>query len=160
MKSILTKTIIFFCFASSLSFANGVIRTEDELKDKSDPTAKAAKEKVVLNKGAGETLRPNQYGYKGFGFPDKDREVDQKKQNNSGYDEVAIIKNVQRRLKARGYNIDKINGKLDSKTHNALTKFQSERGIGVTGRVNQNTLDALDITPIPEATERDQRYSE
>jgi peptidoglycan hydrolase-like protein with peptidoglycan-binding domain len=53
------------------------------------------------------------------------------------------IEQVQRQLKAAGAYNGPIDGRLDTKTENAIAKFQEQHGLQKTGTLDQRTLAAL-----------------
>lgn len=53
---------------------------------------------------------------------------------------VTAIQNI---LKSRGYSIDKVNGKFGSDTAAAISKFQRDNGLPVTGYIDSATLEKL-----------------
>jgi peptidoglycan hydrolase-like protein with peptidoglycan-binding domain len=54
------------------------------------------------------------------------------------------IEQVQRQLKAAGAYNGPIDGRLDTKTENAISQFQQQHGLKKTGTLDQRTLAALD----------------
>lgn len=60
----------------------------------------------------------------------------------------AAVEHVQERLKVWGYNIGRSDGDYGVKTTEAVKQFQQARGIQANGRVGQQTLTALETTPV------------
>lgn len=60
-------------------------------------------------------------------------------------DSFNVIMHVQRQLNANGFDAGAVNGVMNSTTQRALRNFQEEKGLEVTGQVNQETLSALDL---------------
>lgn len=56
------------------------------------------------------------------------------------------VMSVQRELSSRGFEVEEINGQLTEDTTEALKSFQEDRGIAVTGSINQETLSELGIS--------------
>lgn len=53
------------------------------------------------------------------------------------------IKEVQRALEGRGYDVGKVDGELGSKTERALRQFQKAQRLPVTGQIDRATLARL-----------------
>jgi peptidoglycan hydrolase-like protein with peptidoglycan-binding domain len=53
------------------------------------------------------------------------------------------IKEVQRALEAKGYDVGEVDGELGSKTERALRKFQKAQRLPVTGQIDRATLARL-----------------
>ena len=142
-------TIIILALTLSIGFSFAIERNSHQSLDlvKNDRVIKY--DQKISQAGMGESLRPNQYGYKNYGFENQPK----KTSDNVDYDQHEIVKNVQRRLMARGYKINSDNGVMDQSTSKALSKFQAKQGIDSTGRVNQATLEALKISIMPETSE-------
>ncbi len=56
------------------------------------------------------------------------------------------IKKVQEALNKEGYNIGSADGKMGSKTKDAVKKFQKDKGMKETGQLDQETLAALGVS--------------
>lgn len=56
-----------------------------------------------------------------------------------------VIGSVQEKLNAQGYNVGKADGIWGPRTTAALKKYQQENGLQATGRLNQETADALGL---------------
>ena len=54
---------------------------------------------------------------------------------------------VQDALKARGFYSGEVNGKRENETAAAITRFQVQSGLEVTGRLNEETLRSLGLEP-------------
>lgn len=58
--------------------------------------------------------------------------------------EVDTIRSTQRALKDEGYNV-KVDGVLGPNTQQAIREFQTDRELSITGKLNSETLSALDV---------------
>lgn len=58
-----------------------------------------------------------------------------------------IVKAVQSALIGRGFYRARPNGVLDAETRESIRSFQSSAGLETTGRINPDTLEALEIDP-------------
>jgi hypothetical protein len=56
-----------------------------------------------------------------------------------------LVSDVQAALGRRGYNVGVVDGDLGPQTQDAIAAFQSDRGLRVTGRIDQPLLRALGI---------------
>jgi hypothetical protein len=56
-----------------------------------------------------------------------------------------IVTSVQAELSRRGYDPGPVDGVIGSRTRDALAQFQSDRGLAITGRIDQPTLLALGL---------------
>jgi Putative peptidoglycan binding domain len=54
---------------------------------------------------------------------------------------------VQEMLKARGFYSGEVNGKKNNETAAAITRFQVQSGLEVTGRLNEETVQSLGLEP-------------
>jgi peptidoglycan hydrolase-like protein with peptidoglycan-binding domain len=54
------------------------------------------------------------------------------------------VRTIQKALNQKGYKV-KVNGKMNKQTRTAIKKFQSDRGLEATGRVDEGTLAELGI---------------
>jgi len=62
----------------------------------------------------------------------------------------AALKAVQRQLTAKGYKLGTPDGFMGKRTEEALRNFQRDRGLEQTGRLNRDTVSALqDVSPAP-----------
>lgn len=88
------------------------------------------------------------YGY-GYGYPyygpsvslNINRSYSPRYSESS--DDLAV--DVQRELRRRGYYRGSIDGDVGPGTRNAISHYQSDRGLPVTGRIDRNLLRALGI---------------
>ena len=68
---------------------------------------------------------------------------------------MKVVQEAQQQLRALGYDPGAADGAMGSKTKEALKKFRSEHGLLVSGSLDKETLDALDINkamkPVPAA---------
>lgn len=71
-----------------------------------------------------------------------------------------VIKEVQIQLNDRGYSVGEIDGVYGPHTRDMLKSFQQNTGLSVTGAINAETLEALDIIYVTPAQRRNQSYSE
>jgi len=55
------------------------------------------------------------------------------------------IKELQNSLATLGYHVDGINGVLDDATRSAISNFQHEKGLTVTGRPTDETMQAMEM---------------
>ena len=74
------------------------------------------------------------------------------------------VKAAQKALKAKGYEIGDVDGKLGPKTRAAVQAFQKDEGIRVTGRLDKETMARLragkaDDRPTASTEERDRSAS-
>lgn len=60
---------------------------------------------------------------------------------------ASLIKRVQMKLVAEGYDPGPIDGAMGAKTHSALRKYQAAKGLPVTGNIDAKTLSAMRIVP-------------
>ena len=65
--------------------------------------------------------------------------------DDNGRPRRQVIREVQEELKELGYYGGAIDGIAGPVTASALSEFQKDRGLTVTGKVNRTTLDKLDI---------------
>lgn len=56
------------------------------------------------------------------------------------------IRQVQEKLKEKGYNTGKVDGKMGPRTAKALRNFQRDQGIETSGQIDQQTLQALGVS--------------
>jgi len=56
------------------------------------------------------------------------------------------IKQAQQKLSSSGHDIGEANGKMGPKTQAALKKFQQSKGLQASGKLDQQTSAALDIS--------------
>lgn len=75
-------------------------------------------------------------------------QMPQKQQEQISLDRQTL-KTVQKELTSRGYSTGQIDGIYGPRTERALLKFQAAQGLALTGQLNQETMDALNI---PEET--------
>jgi hypothetical protein len=97
--------------------------------------------------------RPYYYGaypYSGYGYGyaapyyRPSVSVNIRRSYSPGYsDDLAT--DVQRELRRRGYYRGSIDGDVGPGTRNAISNYQSDRGLPVTGRIDRNLLRALGI---------------
>jgi len=57
----------------------------------------------------------------------------------------STVADVQTALARRGYSVGTIDGVAGQRTRNALAEFQRDRGLRVTGEINNSTLRALGL---------------
>jgi len=94
-----------------------------------------------------------QYGYgngygNGYGYDDSGAYDDQNGYNQNGYDDQSAnsaVAAAQDRLARDGYYRGQIDGVLGPETHHAIVRFQSSRGLHVTGELTTETLNALGL---------------
>ena len=65
----------------------------------------------------------------------------------TGHWKAGDVKQIQSKLKQQGYDVGQVDGRLGRSTQQALRQFQEDKGIQATGRPDQQTLAALDVTP-------------
>ena|SRR5690606_30167116 len=82
------------------------------------------------------------------------------KQKKTVVNNHEVIKEVQIQLKERGYFSGDIDGIYGPRTRDMLKSFQQDNGLSVTGAINAETLNALDITYLTPTQRRIQSYSE
>ena len=58
------------------------------------------------------------------------------------------MRQMQRLLAARGYDIGEIDGKIGPRTRHAIRSFQTARGLPVTGAVDVDLLEILSGRPV------------
>ncbi len=58
----------------------------------------------------------------------------------------ATIKEVQQKLKDEGQDPGAIDGKMGPKTHDALKQFQQSKNLPATGRLDHQTMSALNVS--------------
>lgn len=58
---------------------------------------------------------------------------------------IALVETVQRELTNRGLQIAEIDGIVGEDTTQALKEFQRQKGLAVTGAINQETVEALGL---------------
>ena len=56
-----------------------------------------------------------------------------------------LVKQAQERLSSLGKDVGAPHGQMNSKTEQALSEFQKEKGLQPTGQLDQQTLAALDL---------------
>ena len=67
---------------------------------------------------------------------------------SSGYEEEtadSTVGEVQSALSREGYYSGAVDGTLGPETRNALRRYQRDRGLAVTGRVDRATMNALGV---------------
>lgn len=57
------------------------------------------------------------------------------------------VKQIQSKLKEQGYKVGSVDGKMGKGTQQALRQFQQDKGIQATGKPDQETLAALNVSP-------------
>ncbi|HEX8490199.1 MAG TPA: peptidoglycan-binding domain-containing protein [Chthoniobacterales bacterium] len=92
------------------------------------------------------------YPYADYSYYDEgsyaDTEAPDPYAKSSDYDEGAADSNVsqiQSALSREGYYSGAIDGNLGPETRNALRRYQRDRGLSVTGRVDRATINALGL---------------
>ncbi len=60
------------------------------------------------------------------------------------------VKNVQEALNNQGYDAGPANGKWTSKSQDAMSKFQKDKGLQPTGQINQESLVILGLVAPPQ----------
>lgn len=61
------------------------------------------------------------------------------------------IKTVQTMLLNKGYKVGNIDGIMGKKTRNSLMTYQADNKLEITGKLDENTLDSLEIYSADEA---------
>lgn len=96
------------------------------------------------------------YNYYGYGYPYDDQDyyagVDANYDGDAAATDpysVSIVSAVQSRLARQGYYHSVIDGVYGPQTRSALTRYQSDHGLQVTGALTTATLQALGL---PQAT--------
>lgn len=92
------------------------------------------------------------YPYGGYSYYDDGYYADNYASNeyaqSSEYDEGAAdssVSQVQSALSREGYYSGAVDGSLGPETRNALRRYQRDRGLSVTGRVDRATMNALGL---------------
>ncbi len=87
------------------------------------------------------------YGY-GGGYPDRDAAYNGRiADNNSGQQAGGSLPEaVQRQLAKRGYYKGTVDGQFGPASRTALSRFQKKAGLKETGKIDEDTLDALGFT--------------
>jgi hypothetical protein len=92
------------------------------------------------------------YPYAGYSYYDDgdyaDTDASDPYAKSSDYDEGAAdssVSQVQSALSREGYYSGAIDGNLGPETRNALRRYQRDRGLNVTGRVDRATINALGL---------------
>ncbi|MDP9195404.1 MAG: peptidoglycan-binding protein [Pseudomonadota bacterium] len=77
----------------------------------------------------------------------EDKGIDWKSRGTASEERMnrSQIMEVQRALKSAGYDPGPVDGVLGPRTRSALQEFQRNGGLDVTGRLDQETLSALDV---------------
>jgi hypothetical protein len=100
---------------------------------------------------AGQTIAADQqeYGQAGIGVqtgaeqpPESAGEQQQIPVENLTSEQV---RSLQHSLQKQGVNPGPIDGIMGARTKQALREFQQEKGLGVTGQLNKQTMDALQL---------------
>ena len=63
-----------------------------------------------------------------------------------------LVEKAQKRLVELGYEVGTADGKLGPKTIEAIKKFQQDQGLAVTGKLDEETIKKLGVTPQAEVT--------
>jgi hypothetical protein len=63
-----------------------------------------------------------------------------------------LVENAQKRLAELKYEVGTADGKLGPKTIEAIKKFQHDQGLAVTGKLDEETIKKLGVTPQVEGT--------
>lgn len=72
-----------------------------------------------------------------------------------------VVKEVQRKLNSNNFSTGSVDGIYGNKTSSAIRDFQRSENIEVTGRLNQETLDALGVDyKFSDMNKSNQKYSE
>lgn len=58
-----------------------------------------------------------------------------------------LVRQVEQKLKDQGFTVGSIDGKLDESERSTIKQFQDKKGISQSGKIDQATLSALDISP-------------
>ena len=61
----------------------------------------------------------------------------------SDYSSDSTVARVQRKLTARGYSLGSADGVIGPATRNAIAQYQQDKGLAVTGRINDPLLVSL-----------------
>ena len=59
--------------------------------------------------------------------------------------ESSTVRDVQQALQNKGYDVGPIDGMMGPRTQSALREFQQQQGLSRSGRIDQQTLSALDV---------------
>jgi hypothetical protein len=62
-----------------------------------------------------------------------------------GQYDSSTVRNVQQALQNKGYDVGPIDGVMGPKTQSALREFQQQQGLTRSGRIDRQTLSALDV---------------
>jgi peptidoglycan hydrolase-like protein with peptidoglycan-binding domain len=62
-----------------------------------------------------------------------------------GQYDSSTVRNVQQALQSKGYDVGSVDGVMGPKTQSALREFQQQQGLTRSGRIDQQTLSALDV---------------
>lgn len=57
----------------------------------------------------------------------------------------ATVREIQQKLRDRGYDVGEVDGIMGDNTRQALTRFQQDQGIQATGQLDQQTMAALEV---------------
>lgn len=68
-----------------------------------------------------------------------------------------LVRDIQRNLNAKGYNVGAVDGVYGDTTQAAIDKFQRDNALPGNGQINRQTLAALGITGLTAGTESQQR---
>ena len=63
----------------------------------------------------------------------------------SDYSSDSTVARVQRKLTARGYSLGSADGVIGPATRNAISDYQQDNGLAVTGRINDPLLVSLGL---------------
>tara|TARA_Y100000768_G_scaffold388986_1_gene389723 strand:+ start:16409 stop:16888 length:480 start_codon:yes stop_codon:yes gene_type:complete len=84
-------------------------------------------------------------------------------ENAQGEMPKTVIHDAEKALSKAGYNIKNVDGNLDPEAEEAIKEFQRSNELVVTGRLNEETLDELDVDyedALEEKAERREAMSE
>ena len=89
----------------------------------------------------------NYYDQGGYGYNDQSNYYDQGDNRSSAYDEstAAMVADLQDKLARAGYYHEQIDGVLGPETRHALLRYQSDKGLGVTGSLTMETRQSLGL---------------
>jgi len=62
-----------------------------------------------------------------------------------GQYDSSTVRNVQQALQNKGYDVGAIDGMMGPRTQSALREFQQQQGLSSSGRIDAQTMSALDV---------------
>lgn len=72
---------------------------------------------------------------------------DQQSQGDEQSQSPDVVKQAQEKLSAMGKDVGTPDGRMDAKTQQALKEYQQENALQPTGKLDQQTIAALDLNP-------------